>query len=553
MTSSPLIDVPKQDLISSLFRRWDEFQFDHSQALAMVWHEIDPSANKHSGQAEEICTWNYQDLKIEIEKSAGYLESFGLQKGEILGLQVPRNPMWLPLFLGALSRGFCVLLLNDSYTAHELSYYLLDAQAKLAFIPQKKLLTLEQILNEQSTSEIERPRLLAAESIEFDRKSAKPLVVRHDLHGDLTAVLAYTSGTTGKPKGARIRHRDIMGTLQALHQAWDWKVSDRLIHTLPLFHIHGLFVAALGALWAGAQVVLLSRFEAQAALQAVEIYQASILMGVPTHHHRYLKVAQSLPEDHKPELSSLRLVTSGSAPLSAEHFQSFNELFGLDIIERYGMTEVGIVLSAPLHGPKLAGSVGFPLPGVQAKICDSQDQELKVQKIGELHISSTSLFEGYHRRPEATQKSLYTDHNGMKWMRTGDIAYCDHDGRYWLKGRASDLIISGGLNVYPKEIENEIMNLASSWIDELAVVGIEDSEWGERVEAFITTKDELAPPSEKLHQLSVQLRVRLAAYKCPKKITWLESIPKNALGKLQRFKLRDRSDQREVPHKSIQG
>ena len=542
MRSLPLTDVQNQDLLSSLYRRWQAFNLDHSQAIAMVWHEIDPSAIKQSSQGKERCTWSYQDLKIEIEKSAGYLESLGLRKGEVIGLQIPRNPLWLPLFLGALSRGFCVLLLNDSYTAHELSYYVLDAQAKLAFIPKKKLLTLELILSELNP-EIERPRLLATESIESDRKSAQPLVARDDLHGDLTAVLAYTSGTTGKPKGARIRHRDIMGTLQALHQAWDWKVSDRLIHTLPLFHIHGLFVAALGALWAGAQVILLSKFEALAALQAVESYQASILMGVPTHHHRYLKISQSLHEKHHPKLSSLRLVTSGSAPLSAEHFQSFNELFGLDIVERYGMTEVGIVLSAPLHGPKLAGSVGFPLPGVKAKICDSQDQELKVQEIGELHISSTSLFEGYHRRPEATQKSLYTDHNGMKWMRTGDIAYCDHDGRYWLKGRASDLIISGGLNVYPKEIENEIMSLASTWIDELAVVGIEDSEWGERVEAFITTKDDLAPTSEKLHQLSIQLRVRLAAYKCPKKITWLESIPKNALGKLQRFKLREQSDQ----------
>ena len=232
-------------------------------------------------------------------------------------------------------------------------------------------------------------------------------------------------------------------------------------------------------------------------------------------------------------------MTSGSAPLPADQFQALKELFGIEVVERYGMTEVGIVLSAPLHGQKIAGSVGFPLPGVKAKVCDHDDQEVSTKEIGELHITSKSLFARYHQRPEATQQSLYQDKQGIRWMRTGDIAYCDEDGRYWLKGRASDMIISGGLNVYPKEVEQQILDLAGSWIDELAVVGIADQEWGERVEAFITTKDEKRPSAEQIDKLYLALKSRLAAYKCPKRIHWLPSLPKNALGKLQRFKLKE--------------
>ena len=470
-------------------------------------------------------TWTINQLKIEIEKTAGYLHALQLKRGDIIGVQLPRSIDWLPLFLGALSQGIAILLLNDAYTPRELSECLNDSGARYAILPSKHHSALK--LNC-------KVRLIDAEMLHTNRIKHPRLKPHSDITGDNLAVLAYTSGTTGRPKGARIRHRDIIGTLQALHRAWEWSPRDRLLHTLPLFHIHGLFVAALGALWASAELMILPNFEALKALRAVERYQATILMGVPTHHHRYLKVSA----DIRPKIDSLRLVTSGSAPLSAEHFDTFKKSFGIEIVERYGMTEVGIVLSAPLHGEKKAGSVGFPLPGVHAKVCDADHRILPPNQEGELHISSLSLFEGYHQRIEATHAALYHDDNGQRWMKTGDIAYQDQDGRYWLKGRASELIISGGLNVYPKEVERVLYEQGEAWLDEVAVVGITDLEWGERVVAFITTVDMYPPTPQQILNLKNKVRTKLARFKCPKEIHWIKSLPRNAMGKLQRFKLK---------------
>jgi malonyl-CoA/methylmalonyl-CoA synthetase len=510
-----MAEVRSFDLISSLYQRWHELYDDLSQTTALTWLGVSD------------ITWSYEELQHEIELSASYINTLGLNVGDVLGLQAPRSIDWLPLFLGALSRGVTVLLLNDHYTAHELKYYLSDAHAKMAIIPKSKYNDLSKICSQSM-------HLVTADTMQSHRRKHGCLKNLEELNGDHLAVLAYTSGTTGRPKGARIRHKDIMGTLQALHHAWEWSKDDRLVHTLPLFHIHGLFVAGLGSFWAGAQILLLPHFDALTAMKAVERFKATVLMAVPTHHHRYLQ----LSSEDRPKVNSLRLVTSGSAPLSADKFNAFRSAFGIEIVERYGMTEVGIVLSAKLRGLKLPGSVGYPLPNVSAKIFNAQDQEVKQGETGELHISSSSLFDGYHQRPEATKNSVYLDLKGQRWMRTGDLCFQDKEGMYWLKGRTSELIISGGLNVYPKEVELVIVEVAKTWIDEVVVVGLADPEWGERVEAFLTTPNQTQPSPHQLQLLSQELTQHLASYKRPKKITWLKVLPRNAMGKLQRFKLK---------------
>lgn len=513
------------DLISRLYLRWEERKGLHPEESFVLYRWVHQDA--------EDRVWDEHEFKLYIEKSAGYIQSLGLKGGDVIGFQILREPYWLPLFLGALSQGLTVLLLNDSYTTNELEYCLNDAQATLAFLPSKHCEALKTKSLLMRSSAI---RLLATEVLELEIDQSRPLNRVTDLSADSLAVIAYTSGTTGKPKGALIRHKDIIGTLNALHQAWEWSPEDRLVHTLPLFHIHGLFVAALGALWASAELLMLTRFDAQEALEAVEKYKGTVLMGVPTHHHRYLQI----PHDQCPNLNSLRLVTSGSAPLTKEQFTEFKSKFGIDIVERYGMTEVGIVLSAPLHGPLYPGSVGFPLPGVQAKVCDALGKCLNHGEEGELHITSASLCLGYHQRPQATAEAIYVDEAGHRWMRTGDLAVQDQEGRFWLKGRVSEMIISGGLNVYPREVEAALLEAGHPWVAEAAVIGVPDPEWGERVECFLTTHDSLCPSHEQLLDLLERSKSFLAGYKRPKKLHWISGFPRNSMGKLQRFKLRER-------------
>ena len=523
--------LPHQlSLVATLQKRWKEAPLPNCQATALVW----------LGEDQENLSWSYHELEQQIFVQAQWLRQLGLEKGSVLGLQLPKGPQWLPLFLGALSQGIIVLLLNDSYTAHELAYYLSDAQAQVAIIPSSKHLALKGLLKPIKEDHTNLT-LVAAEYCQtlptkHLQEEISSLVSKELTASDL-AVLAYTSGTTGRPKGAQIRHQDMMGTITGLHKAWGWSIEDRLVHTLPLFHIHGLFVAALGALWAKAQILMLSSFSALKALQAVERHQATILMAVPTHHHRYLQI----PAEDRPNVTSLRLVTSGSAPLSSERFEAFKSAYGKEIVERYGMTEIGIVLSAKLHGEKKPGSVGYPLPGVLVRICDANNQEVSRGEIGELHISSPSLFLGYHQLPEATSKSVYLDQDQTRWMRTGDLGYQDKDGMYWLKGRASEMIISGGLNVYPKEVEQSIIQIAKDLnlpLDEVAVVGLDDVDWGERVEAFVTTLNQQELSKDSLSSITIEVKKRLAGYKCPKNISWLATLPRNAMGKLQRFKLK---------------
>lgn len=470
-------------------------------ALHARWTRPDHPALRYRG---EVVT--YAALEQRVRRALGFLRSRGLRSGDVLALQTRRELTFLELHLAALAGGIVTLPLNPAYTPREVSFYLDDAKPRLAVLleaPEAEAVPFV-------PADAIRPLLDAAEA-------AEPVWTLPERH---PAVICYTSGTTGRPKGAVIQHRNILGTVQGLHAAWRWSADDVLVHALPLFHIHGLFVAQHGALYAGATAAWLERFDADGALDMIEEVGGTVFMGVPTFYSRLLQA------DPRP-LPTMRLFTSGSAPLPARVHQAFEARFGHRILERYGMTEVGIVLSNPYDQQRRPGTVGFPLPGVSIRICDDAGAELPDGEVGEVRISGPGVIEAYLGLPDKTAEAIVGG-----WMRSGDLAYRDEDGYIHIVGRAKDMIISGGLNVYPVEVESVLLEHPA--VAQVAVVGLPDDDWGERVVAAVVAAaaevDEAA--------LLAFCRERLAGYKCPKAVFVVDDFPRNAMGKVQKAKLR---------------
>jgi malonyl-CoA/methylmalonyl-CoA synthetase len=327
------------------------------------------------------------------------------------------------------------------------------------------------------------------------------------------ALLAYTSGTTGRPKGVLLSHGNLHASAEALRCAWRWVAEDRLIHALPLFHMHGFGVALLGTLQAGASALLLPRFEPSAVLEAAGSQAATLFFGVPTMWHRLAK------EPGVAALGSLRLCVSGSAPLPAALHARLAERAGVTILERYGMTETGMLASNPVDGERRPGAVGFPLPGVELRLAEPG---------GEIEVRGPNVFAGYLERPEANAAAFTAD----GWFRTGDLGALDVDGALRIVGRAKELVITGGYNVHPQEVEEVLRGHPG--IDDAAVVGAPSPEWGERVTAYLVGPEPLA-----LDEVRRHCGERLAPYKHPRALHWVAALPRNALGKLQRHRLRD--------------
>ncbi|MGH9036527.1 MAG: AMP-binding protein, partial [Acidimicrobiia bacterium] len=324
------------------------------------------------------------------------------------------------------------------------------------------------------------------------------------------ALLGYTSGTTGAPKGAVLSHANLLATTEAVRLAWRWDAGDRLVLALPLFHLHGLGVGLHGTLLAGASVVLLPRFDTDAVLDAARDHEATLFFGVPTMYSRLAASARL------GELARLRLCVSGSAPLPPAVFERVAEGSGQEPLERYGMTETGMNVSNPYDGERRPGTVGVPLPGVQ----------LRLGTGGEILLRGPNVFSGYWRDPAATDDAFEDG-----WFRTGDIGDLDDEGYLRIVGRARELIITGGLNVYPREVEDVLLTHPA--VAEVAVAGVADEEWGEVVTAWVVPAGE-APDAQELLAHAAQ---ELAAYKCPRAVHFVDALPRNALGKLLRHQL----------------
>jgi malonyl-CoA/methylmalonyl-CoA synthetase len=324
-----------------------------------------------------------------------------------------------------------------------------------------------------------------------------------------------------------LTHRNLTTNLNSLHEAWGWRTDDVLLHVLPLFHIHGLVVALHGALNAGATTIMLPKFDPVQALDVLVNRPCSVFMGVPTIHRRLVEA----PGAEHYSLRHMRLVTSGSDRLPDDLFQRFEELFGVRLLERYGMSETGMILSNPLHGERRIGSVGLPLPGVEVRIVDPKTEApLPDGEVGEAHVRGASVCKGYWRQPEKSAAAFTPD----GWLRTGDLGVRELDGYFTLKGRSKDLIISGGYNVYPPEVELVLNDHPA--IETSTVIGCPDMEWGERVVAFVVLRPGTATDEP---EIIAFCRGRLAAYKSPKRVFLVDALPRNAMGKVQKVELRN--------------
>ena len=473
----------------------------------------------------------YAEMEAGTRRCIGYLAGLGLRSGDRIALQLPKCLEFILLNLAALRLGAITLPLNTAYPPAELAYFLEDSGARLFFANEARRESLETIASE--LPDLEQVIFLNAETpSEFT-----PLInaaaggyspqLEFPLQPDTTVLMVYTSGTTGRPKGAEITAGNITSNLEALHTAWGWRDADVLLHALPIFHVHGLVVALYGALFAGASCLALRKFDPRRTLGMLSSGKCSLFMGVPTIYQRLL----ALPDAGEYDLSGMRLLTSGSDRLPDETFLAFQATFGHTLLERYGMTETGMNLSNPLEGERRMGSVGLPLPGVEARIVDPEtEQPLPDGDIGAVQIRGPNVFKGYWRQPGKTAAAF----NPEGWLRTGDLGQRSPDGYFTLKGRAKDLVITGGLNVYPPEVERALAEHPA--VAASAVLGCPDPEWGERVVAVVVLEaGETAAEADMI----AFCRARLAAFKCPKAIHFVDALPRNAMGKIQKRDLRE--------------
>lgn len=463
-------------------------------------------------------TWTYRDFDRQVKHYAATLKHLSIKKGDRVAVQLPKCIEFLFLHFAILSIGAIALPLNPDYRPEEIVYFLTDSGSSLFVTTGKLYWKSQSAIQHLSNLQILLKEDLPATQVE-------DLILEYAAGGDDIAMICYTSGTTGRSKGAAISHRNLIANIQSLHQAWAWSDRDILLHVLPLFHIHGLNVATLGCLHAGARMIMFEKFEPRRAWETLASENCTLFMGVPTIYQRLINEWENL--ESKANLEQMRVFISGSAPLSDRQFDQFEKLTGFQILERYGMTETGMNASnliEPEH--RKAKSVGFPLSGVEIRIVNADGNDVEISEVGEVWIRGANVFQGYWQMPEKTAEAFVDD-----WFRTGDLGFQapnDHN-RLYLVGRAKELIITGGFNVYPKEIENVLESHDA--VKESAIIGLPDQDFGEKVVAAIAIKDGMSITPESLIE---HCKSRLAPYKCPKQIFFVTELPRNAMGKIQK-------------------
>jgi malonyl-CoA/methylmalonyl-CoA synthetase len=461
---------------------------------------------------------------------AGRLSRLGVGRGDRVLLSCDPGLDTVLAYTGVLRLGAVVVPANTGYTTAELAHLIGDARPVVAVVDDLAR-PIDVPLGTHLAADLSQ---VTSGGIDATEPDPIPL---DDAADDDLAMIGYTSGTTGRPKGAMLDHGNLRAGAEALVQAWEWTANDRLVHALPMFHMHGLGAAINGSFTAGASMVVLERFDPSAVVEAASAYDASLFFGVPTMYAR-LRDSGLLPH-----LAHLRLLVSGSAPLDPVLFQAISAAVGQAPVERYGMTETVMLTSNPVRGERRAGSVGRALPGVELRLADD----------GGVQVRGRTVFRGYWERPDATRDAITPD----GWFRTGDIGELDPDGYLRLVGRASDLIITGGYNVYPREVEDAVRSHPG--VADVAVVGVADDTWGERVVAFVVpatpatgqptvaTDDTGATPeaadlaADLATQLARHVADLLAPYKRPRTWTLVDELPRNAMGKVRRDVLVARS------------
>ena len=470
----------------------------------------------------EAGSLSYAAFHKRVNQLAHALVASGMKTGDRVAVQAAKSTAQLALYVATVKAGGVYLPLNTSYTAHELDYFISNAAARLVVVDQKAEAAVQPIADAQGATLLTLnadasgtlPVLANSQEEQFDA------VARGS--EDLAAIL-YTSGTTGRSKGAQLCHRNLSSNTEVLQGFWRFTEDDVLLHMLPIYHTHGLFVACNLLAMVGGSMIFLPKFDADKALAFLP--QATTMMGVPTFYTRLLADDRFTREASQ----HMRLFISGSAPLLAETHKSFEARTGKKILERYGMTETNMSTSNPYDGDRIAGTVGLPLPGVELRIADAKTGEsLPDGEIGIIELKGDNVFTGYWQMPEKTAESFRAD----GFFITGDMARIDENGYVVIVGRDKDLIISGGLNVYPKEIESLLDEIDG--VTESAVIGVPHPDFGEAVVAVIVAENSDLNET----QIMAYVTDKLAKFKQPKAVFFVDTLPRNTMGKVQKVTLR---------------
>ncbi len=471
--------------------------------------------------------YSWRDLERGTAMIANLLASLDLPEGARVAVQTEKSVEALMLYLAVLRAGYVYLPLNTAYQAAEIEYFIGNAEPSVVVCTPKNFGWVSKIAFKAGTKNVftlgddRRGSLLERAAPMSDEHA-----VARRADGDLAAIL-YTSGTTGRSKGAMLTHGNLLSNARVLHGHWGWRSDDVLIHALPIFHVHGLFVASHGALLAGARMIWFAKFDPRKVIERLP--EATVFMGVPTLYVRLL----AEPSLSRQACAHMRLFISGSAPLLIETFNEWSERTGHTILERYGMSETIMLTSNPYdpaQGERRGGTVGLALPGVGLRIRDDKGHPLASGEIGHIEVKGPNVFKGYWRMPEKTAEDFTTD----LWFKTGDVGKVGADGYVTIVGRSKDLIISGGYNVYPAEIEgylNEMPGVAES-----AVIGVPHADFGEAVVAVVVPKPGAALDGA---ALSAALKSKIANFKVPKATFIVADLPRNAMGKVQKNLLRE--------------
>ena len=460
--------------------------------------------------------YGYAELERETARYANALTDLGVQPGDRVAVHAAKSAANLIAYLAIVRAGAAIVPLNTAYTLAELDYFIADAEPALIIVDPER----EQAIADRTPG----ARIATPDSLGVLARAAAPRFdTARRTENDLAA-LCYTSGTTGRSKGAMLTHGALVANSRALVTAWRFTPADILIHALPIFHVHGLFIATHVPLMAGASILLQPSFDARAVIAAMD--RASVLMGVPTFYVRLL-AQDGLTRE---AAAGMRLFVSGSAPLLASTHEAFAARTGKAILERYGMSETLMNTSNPYAGRRVAGSVGSPLPGVDLRIVDEAGNLAPEGLAGSVEIKGGNGFGGYWRAPDKTRAAFTAD----GWFMTGDVGHLDAAGYLHLAGRASDLIISGGLNVYPAEVEAAID--AAPGVVESAVIGLPHPDLGEAVTAVVVAREGEARPSEA--GIVTAISPVLAAFKRPRRVIFVDALPRNAMGKVEKARLR---------------
>ncbi|WP_282609070.1 malonyl-CoA synthase [Pelagibius sp. Alg239-R121] len=475
-------------------------------------------------ETADATLYSYSDLVAISGRIARLMSDLGVEKGDRVAVQVEKSPEAIFLYLACVRIGAIYLPLNTAYKESEVSYFLGDAEPKLVVCRPASETAITPIAKSAGVGQVLTLGQQVDGTLIEHSKDLDPEVGCIDSQADDVAAILYTSGTTGRSKGAMLSHRNLASNTETLHKLWGFQPNDVLLHALPIFHTHGLFVATNCVLLNGGKILFLNKFDADKMIELMP--RATVMMGVPTFYTRLLTDVRFTAE----VCSKMRLFISGSAPLLEETFGEFQARTGHTILERYGMTETNMNTSNPLDGERRAGTVGFPLPDVEVRVADDEGHILGANETGVLEVKGPNVFRGYWRMPEKTASEFRQD----GFFITGDVAKIDERGYVHIVGRAKDLIISGGFNVYPKEIE--LCVDAIEGVGESAVIGLPHPDFGEAVMAVVTCKNSAALNAQGIIDA---VKNDLANFKVPKRVVFLDELPRNSMGKVQKNVLRE--------------